>query len=70
VRAALGIELSRARAGVAAEVLPFAEYAIVDSNARSVNVNLQRVALDRVALCKSVLEVDYPLAAFLSKAYA
>jgi putative phosphoesterase len=57
-------------AGGPPEVLPHAEYAVVDSDATSVNVSLQRVALDKVLLRKSVLAVDYPLGAFLAKAYA
>lgn len=49
-------------------MLPYAEYAIVDADATSVNVSLQRVALDKLTLRGSVLAVDYPLAAFLAKA--
>jgi hypothetical protein len=56
-------------AGAPPEVLPYAEYAIVEADATSVNVSLQRVALDKTSLRNSVLAVDYPLAAFLAKAY-
>jgi hypothetical protein len=57
-------------AGAPPEVLPHAEYAIVEADAASVSVCLQRVALDKASLQSSVRAVDYPLAAFLSKAYA
>jgi predicted phosphodiesterase len=66
----VGMPFKEYVAGAAPEVLPYAEYAIVDADATSVNVSLQRVALDKVALRDSVLAVDYPLAGFLAKAYA
>lgn len=56
-------------AGAAPEVLPFADYAMLDADARSVVVTLQRVALDPEELRASVLAVDYPLRAFLAGAY-
>jgi putative phosphoesterase len=52
------------------EVLPYAEFALVDADATSVNVSLQRLSLDKLSLRESVLAVDYPLAAFLATAYA
>ncbi|HET9959181.1 MAG TPA: metallophosphoesterase family protein [Polyangiaceae bacterium] len=52
------------------EVLPFAEYAVIDSDSHSVEVRLQRVNLDVTLLRGSVLAVDYPLASFLVKAYS
>ena len=57
-------------AGAPPQVLPFAEYAIVEGESGSVSVHLERVALDKAALHESVLAVDYPLAGFLAKAYA
>lgn len=57
-------------AGAPPDVLPFAEYAIVEAEPTSVNVNLRRVDLDKALLLESVRAVDYPLAAFLAKAYA
>jgi putative phosphoesterase len=65
----VGMPFKEYVAGAAPEVLPFAEYAIVDTDATSVNVSLQRVALDKASLRRSVLAVDYPLAAFLARAY-
>jgi predicted phosphodiesterase len=65
----VGMPFKEYVAGAAPEVLPYAEYAIVDADATSVNVSLQRVALDKLTLRASVLAVDYPLAAFLAKAY-
>lgn len=66
----VGMPFKEYAAGAPPEVLPYAEYAIVDAEASSVTVSLQRVALDKVSLRDSVLAVDYPLAAFLAKAYA
>lgn len=57
-------------AGAPPDVLPHAEYAIVEADAKSVNVSLQLVALDKEHLRRSVLDVDYPLRAFLAKAYS
>lgn len=66
----VGMPFKEYVAGAPPEVLPYAEYALVDADATSVNVSLQRVALDKARLRQSVLAVDYPLAAFLAKAYA
>jgi len=66
----VGMPFKEYVAGAPPEVLPFAEYAVVDFDATSVNVSLQRVALDKVNLRESVLAVDYPMAGFLAKAYA
>lgn len=57
-------------AGAPPEVLPFAEYAIVEAEPTSANVNLRRVELDKALLLESVRAVDDPLAAFLANAYA
>lgn len=65
----VGMPFKEYVAGAPPEVLPYAEYALVDADATSLNVSLQRVALDKTGLQKSVLAVDYPLAAFLAKAY-
>ena len=66
----VGMPFKEYAAGAPPEVLPFAEYAVVDADATSVNVSLQRVALDKLHLRESVLAVDHPMAAFLAKAYA
>jgi predicted phosphodiesterase len=66
----VGMPFKEYVAGAPPEVLPHAEYAIVEADAASVSVCLQRVALDKASLQSSVRAVDYPLAAFLSKAYA
>ena len=66
----VGMPFKEYVAGAAPEVLPHAEFAIVDADATSVNVSLQRLTLDKVSLRESVLAVDYPLAGFLAKAYA
>lgn len=57
-------------AGSPPDILPYAEYAIVEGKTGSVSVHLERVTLERTSLQKSVLAVDYPLATFLAKAYA
>jgi predicted phosphodiesterase len=57
-------------AGGPPEVMPEAEFAVIDSDSTSVNVSLERVALDRAALRQSVLAVDYPMAVFLARSYA
>ena len=66
----VGMPFKEYVAGAAPEVLPHAEYAIIDADATSVNVSLQRLTLDKLSLRESVLAVDYPLAGFLAKAYA
>jgi putative phosphoesterase len=66
----VGMPFKEYVAGAPPEVLPYAEYAMIHADATSVNVSLQRVALDKARLRQSVLAVDYPLAAFLAKAYA
>jgi putative phosphoesterase len=65
----VGMPFKEYVAGAPPQVLPYAEYAIVDAEASSVNVSLRRLALDKAALRKSVLAVDYPLAGFLANAY-
>ena len=42
----------------------------IESDAASVNVSLEHVSLDKEALRRSVLAVDYPLATFLAAAYS
>lgn len=66
----VGMPFKEYVAGGPPQVLPHAEYAIVDADATSVNVSLRRLALDKASLRESVLAVDYPLAAFLAAAYA
>jgi len=66
----VGMPFKEYVAGAAPQVLPHAEYALVDADATSVTVTLQRVALSKVSLRESVLRVDYPLAAFLANSYA
>lgn len=66
----VGMPFKEYVAGAAPEVLPFAEYALVDADVTSVTVTFQRVALNKARLRESVLAVDYPLAAFLAKSYA
>jgi len=66
----VGMPFKEYAAGAPPQVLPFAEYAVVDADASSVNVSLQRVALDKLLLRESVLAVDHPMAAFSAKAYA
>lgn len=66
----VGMPFKEYAAGGPPEVLPFAEYAIVQADATSLSVRLERVALDIASLRQSVLAVDYPLAGFLAKAYA
>lgn len=66
----VGMPFKEYVAGAAPEVLPFAEYALVESSRTGIEVTLKRVALDAQKLRKSVLAVDYPLGAFLAKSYA
>lgn len=65
----VGMPFKEYVAGAPPEVLPFAEYAIVEADATSLNVSLRRVELDKALLLESVRAVDYPLGAFLAKAY-
>lgn len=65
----VGMPFKEYVAGAAPFVLPHAEYAIISSTASTVKVALERVSLDKPRLRKSVLDVDYPLATFLAKAY-
>lgn len=66
----VGMPFKEYVAGAPPQVLPHAEYAVVDADASSVNVSLQRVTLDKDVIRRSVLGVDYPLSAFLAQAYA
>jgi putative phosphoesterase len=66
----VGMPFKEYVAGAQPVVLPFAEYALIDADAVSVSVNLQRLALDKTQLRASVLAVDYPLGAFLANAYS
>jgi predicted phosphodiesterase len=66
----VGMPFKEYVAGAPPQVLPYAEYAVVDADASSVNVSLQRVTLDKDVIRRSVLGVDYPLSAFLAQAYA
>jgi len=66
----VGMPFEEYAAGGPPKVLPHAEYAWIESRARSVKVSLERIALDKSALRKSVRAVDFPLARFLASAYA
>lgn len=66
----VGMPFKEYVAGGPPEVLPYAEYALVEADATSSRVHLERVALDIASLRESVLAVDFPLAGFLAKAYA
>jgi putative phosphoesterase len=66
----VGMPFRQHVAGRAPEVLPHAEYAIVDGRGANVAVTLQRVALNRAALRAQAASVDFPLAPMLQQAYA
>jgi len=66
----VGMPFKEYVAGAAPEVLPFAEYAVVEAGTNGLDVSLKRVALDRTRLRESVTAVAYPLSGFLAKAYA
>jgi len=66
----VGMPFKEYVAGGPPQVLPRAEYAIIESDAASASVSLEHVALNKDALRKSVLAVDYPLAKFLAAAYS
>ncbi|HET9934823.1 MAG TPA: metallophosphoesterase family protein, partial [Polyangiaceae bacterium] len=66
----VGMPFKEYVAGAAPEVLSHAEYATIDASGNALKVTLARLALDKPSLRKSVLDVDYPFAAFLSQAYA
>lgn len=66
----VGMPFKEYVAGTPPQVLPYAEYGVVDADASSVSVSLQRVALDKDAIRRCVLGVEYPLSAFLAQAYA
>lgn len=65
----VGMPFKEYVAGAPPQVLPYAEYAVVDADAASVNVSLQRVALDKDVMRRAALGADYPLSAFLAQAY-
>jgi putative phosphoesterase len=50
-------------------ILPHAEYAIVEARGADINVMMQRVALDRVALARAAAASKNPLASELAQAY-
>lgn len=50
-------------------ILPFAEYAIVDSSARNISVSLQRIALDTRELAAAARAVDNPMSSWLASMY-
>jgi hypothetical protein len=50
-------------------ILPHAEYAVVESDGRGVQVLLRRVHLDRALLLASVRDSDLPLAGMLASNY-
>jgi putative phosphoesterase len=55
--------------GRAPEIMPHAEYAIIDGSGANVGVILRRVALDRAALRAQAGSVDFPLGPALQQAY-
>jgi putative phosphoesterase len=50
-------------------ILPHAEYAIVEARGPDINVMMQRVALDRVALARAAAASKNPIASDLAQAY-
>jgi predicted phosphodiesterase len=50
-------------------ILPHAEYAIVEARGADINVMMQRVSLDRVALASAAAASKNPLASDLAQAY-
>jgi hypothetical protein len=56
-------------AGAPPDILPHAEYAIVESGPNTLNVSLRRIALDKSQLREAALAVDFPLSSFLAAAY-
>jgi putative phosphoesterase len=67
---ALGMPIRDYAAGGPPVILPHAEYAIVDVNARGASVDLRRVTLDRAALAAQVDGWDNALAESLRASYA
>jgi predicted phosphodiesterase len=65
----LGMPFKEYVAGQAPTVLGHAEYAIVESSVRGVNVQLHRVALDKSALCRDVRGSGNPLSGMLLQQY-
>jgi predicted phosphodiesterase len=66
----VGMPFRQHVAGRAPEILPHAEYAVVEGRGADVAVTLRRVGLDRAALRKQAGSVDFPLAPMLQQAYA
>jgi predicted phosphodiesterase len=56
--------------GRAPEILPHAEYAVVEARGGDVGITLRRVALERAALRAQAASVAFPLAPMLQQAYA
>ncbi len=51
-------------------LMPYAEYAVVESRAGVVDVSLRRVPFDTAALHHAILATDIPLRPMLAKQYA
>jgi putative phosphoesterase len=66
----VGMPFRQHVSGRAPELLPHAEYAVVDGRNANVSVTLQRVALDRAALREQAASVMFPLAPMLQQSYA
>jgi predicted phosphodiesterase len=66
----LGMPFKEYVGGGPPEVLPHAEYALVESTKTSSNVRLHRVALDKHELRKSAQSVDNPLSPSLAAMYS
>lgn len=66
----VGIPFKEYVGGGPPQVLPHAEYAIVEAVRGSLSVQLHRVALDKSELRKAALSVDNPICASLAQMYA
>lgn len=66
----LGMPFKEYVSGRAPTVLGHAEYAIIESSRAGVRVQLQRVALDKSALCRDVRDCGNPLGPMLLEQYA
>ena len=66
----VGIPFKEYSAGGPPEVLPHAEFAIVESSQGSVAVRMQRILLDKHALQNAARAVDNPICASLAQMYS
>jgi putative phosphoesterase len=65
----VGMPFREVVAGAPPDILPHAEYAIVESGPNTLNVSLRRIALDKSQLREAALAIDFPLSSFLAAAY-